>query len=94
MITYVNENDNGRTLHLLRIDGMSDGVVSYLDATRVVKDAEHDDIKAGYKHGGPRMGCEIEHAREYAKYVEKHATAENLHYFYCSNYYLFTNRAN
>jgi len=91
MITYITEGTNNK-LHLFKMDNMRDGVTAYLDASRVIKDAEHADVKAGYKHGGPRVGCEIEHARQYAEYVEQHATADNLYCFYCNNYFLFTDR--
>ena len=93
MATYVKETTKGRTLHLLRIDGMRDGNVAYLDASKLVKDAEREDYKNGYKQGGQKMGCEVEHARQYADYVGEHASAVNLHQFYRDGYYLFTDRA-
>jgi hypothetical protein len=92
MATYVNETTKGRTLHLLRIDNMQDGIVAYLDATKRVKDAERVDQKDGYNHGGPRMGCEVERARQYADYVGQYASADSIHHFYCNDYYLFTDR--
>lgn len=92
MPTYIEETNKGRTLHLFNLGELGDGVVAYLDASKLIKDAEREDVANGYKSGGPKKGCEIEHARMYAGYVGKHATADTLHLFYCNDYYLFTDR--
>jgi hypothetical protein len=93
MATYIKESSKGKTLHLIRVDNIAGNTPVYLDATKMVRDAEHFDLKNGYKNGGPNLGIEIERARDYADYVGEYASVETLHQFYCPQYFLFSERA-
>lgn len=90
MATYVKETNKGRTFHLLRLDTPVDGETVFLDATHRVNEAFRRDKEMGYSKGGPRVGQEVEKAREYADYVAEHASLDQLYQFKTKDYLFFT----
>ena len=93
MATYVIEKTRGRTLHLLKLEKtFPNDTQVYLDATKLIKEAQKSDKQRGFETNGPEVGQVVESAREYADYVAQHATIDNLHQFNCRGYMLFTSQ--
>ena len=65
---YISEYNRNKLSH--RIDMGTFGGYQYsMFFTDIGNEAMRKDRKAGYEHGGPRLGIEVEHAEEYADYV-------------------------
>jgi len=89
MVEYLQETSRNRKLHLIKLNTVINGSNIYIDATRRISDAINTDRKNGYKGGGPMQGIEIEHAKEYASYIDKHITKNQIQNFHCKDYYIF-----
>lgn len=89
MVEYLQESSRNRKLHLIKLNTVLNGSNIYIDATRRIVDAINADRKNGYKDGGPFQGIEIEHAKEYASYVDKHIAKNQIQNFQCKDYYIF-----
>lgn len=75
---------------LIQLPTQIDGNDAFLNATRHLRRASQTDCKRGYsEENGPNFAIEVEKAREYARYVARHARSHNIFRFNTKDYMFF-----